>query len=60
MATSLPVGKCFASFTLAKLPLPIVLSSLYLPIVGSSPVLERFLVETEPIRAESDELSFPP
>ena len=29
--TSLPVGTCFANFTLAKLPLPIVLISRYFP-----------------------------
>ena len=34
--TSLPVGTCFASFTLAKLPLPIVLIRRYLPMWGSS------------------------
>lgn len=34
--TSFPVGTCLASLTLAKLPLPMVLSSLYLPICGSS------------------------
>lgn len=34
--TSFPVGTCLASLTLAKLPLPIVLSSLYLPMCGSS------------------------
>ena len=34
--TSLPVGTCFASLTLAKLPLPIVFISLYLPMCGSS------------------------
>ena len=38
MATSLPVGICLASLTLAKLPLPMVLSSRYLPMCGSSPV----------------------
>ena len=31
MPTSRPVGKCRASLTLAKLPLPMVLRSLYLP-----------------------------
>ena len=36
--TSLPVGMCFASFTLAKFPLPIVLRSRYFPMWGSSPV----------------------
>jgi len=34
--TSFPVGTCLASLTLAKFPLPIVLSSLYLPMCGSS------------------------
>lgn len=34
--TSFPVGTCLASLTLAKLPLPMVLSSLYLPMCGSS------------------------
>ena len=38
MATSLPVGMCLASFTLAKLPFPMVLSSRYFPMWGSSPV----------------------
>ena len=38
MATSLPVGMCLASFTLAKLPFPIVFSSRYFPMCGSSPV----------------------
>ena len=38
MATSLPVGICFASLTLAKLPLPMVLRRRYLPMCGSSPV----------------------
>lgn len=45
MATSFPVGTCLANFTLAKLPLPMVLSNLYFPIVGSSPTLGLFLVE---------------
>lgn len=35
MATSLPVGTCFANFTLAKLPLPIVFNNLYLPMCSS-------------------------
>lgn len=35
--TSWPVGMCLASFTLAKLPLPIVFRSLYLPTYTSSP-----------------------
>lgn len=35
--TSCPVGMCFASLTLAKFPLPIVLTSLYLPTYTSSP-----------------------
>uniref|UniRef100_A0A2M4D4Q1 Secreted protein n=1 Tax=Anopheles darlingi TaxID=43151 RepID=A0A2M4D4Q1_ANODA len=43
MATSLLVGTCLASFTLAKLPLPIVFSSLYLPMC-SSPDLHRAVV----------------
>lgn len=60
IATSLPVGTCLASFTLAKLPLPIVFSSLYFPIVGSSPVLDLFLVDAEPILDESTVPSFPP
>lgn len=34
--TSFPVGTCLANLTLAKFPLPIVLSSLYLPMCGSS------------------------
>lgn len=34
--TSFPVGTCLASLTLAKFPLPMVLSSLYLPMCGSS------------------------
>ena len=36
IATSLPVGICFASLTLAKLPLPIVFSKRYRPTWGSS------------------------
>lgn len=40
IATSLPVGTCFANFTLAKFPLPIVFSNLYFPIC-SSPGLHR-------------------
>uniref|UniRef100_A0A8D8M7K7 Uncharacterized protein n=1 Tax=Cacopsylla melanoneura TaxID=428564 RepID=A0A8D8M7K7_9HEMI len=36
IATSFPVGTCLASLTLAKFPFPIVLSSLYLPMWGSS------------------------
>lgn len=36
--TSFPVGTCLASLTLAKFPLPMVLSSLYLPMWGSSEV----------------------
>lgn len=35
IATSFPVGTCFANFTLAKLPLPIVFNSLYLPMCSS-------------------------
>lgn len=34
--TSRPVGTCLASLTLAKLPLPMVLISRYLPMCGSS------------------------
>ena len=34
--TCRPVGRCFASFTLAKLPLPMVLISRYFPMCGSS------------------------
>lgn len=41
MATSLPVGTCFANLTLAKLPLPIVFKSLYFPMWGSSVVRVR-------------------
>ena len=37
MVTSLPVGMCLASLTLAKFPFPIVLSNLYFPMWGSSP-----------------------
>lgn len=36
IATSFPVGTCLASFTFAKLPLPIVFNSLYLPICSSA------------------------
>lgn len=46
MATSFPVGTCLASFTLAKFPLPIVFSNLYLPMWGSSEV--RLLEESRP------------
>lgn len=53
IATSFPVGICFASFTFAKFPLPIVLSNLYFPIIGSSPVLDLFLVDADPIRVDS-------
>ena len=35
MHTSSPVGRCLASLTLAKFPLPMVLSSWYLPMCGS-------------------------
>lgn len=43
--TSCPVGMCLASFTLAKLPFPIVFNSLYLPTYTSSPGgLELWLV----------------
>ena len=35
--TSCPVGMCLASLTLAKFPLPMVLSSLYFPTYISSP-----------------------
>lgn len=59
MATSFPVGTCFANFTLAKLPLPIVLSNLYLPIVGSSPTLGLFLVDAELLRVCSLDPSLP-
>lgn len=52
--TSFPVGTCLASLTLAKLPLPMVLSSLYLPMCGSSDV--RLLDdETRPV---DDDVSF--
>lgn len=46
--TSFPVGMCLASLTLAKFPFPIVLSSLYFPMWGSSPV------RREDIRAEDE------
>lgn len=39
--TSFPVGICLANLTLAKLPLPMVLSSRYLPMCGSSEVRLR-------------------
>ncbi len=35
MATSRPVGICFANLTFAKFPLPMVLTNRYLPICGS-------------------------
>ncbi len=35
MATSRPVGICFANLTFAKFPLPIVLTNRYFPICGS-------------------------
>lgn len=51
--TSLPVGMCLASFTFAKLPLPMVLSSRYLPMCGSSEV------RRDELRAEADALPVP-
>ncbi|RNA05455.1 hypothetical protein BpHYR1_052059, partial [Brachionus plicatilis] len=41
MATCLPMSSCLASFTLAKLPLPIVLIRRYLPMCGSSALRVR-------------------
>ena len=37
LLTSCPVGMCLASLTLAKLPFPMVFSSLYFPTYTSSP-----------------------
>uniref|UniRef100_A0A6B0UY11 Putative secreted protein n=1 Tax=Ixodes ricinus TaxID=34613 RepID=A0A6B0UY11_IXORI len=56
MATSLPVGTCLASFTLAKLPLPMVLSSRYRPMWGSSEVRLR---EDAVVRGASIDASSP-
>lgn len=58
IATSLPVGTCFANFTLAKLPLPIVFNSLYLPMCSSpgrhrSDTPGRYCVFGEPCLNES-------
>lgn len=58
IATSLPVGICFANFTLAKLPLPIVFNSLYLPMCSSpgrhrSDTPGRYCVFGEPCLNES-------
>lgn len=61
IATSFPVGTCLASLTLAKLPFPMVLRSLYFPMVGSSPARVLLRVDAVPIRVEgSTEVSFPP
>jgi len=50
--TCRPVGRCFASFTLAKLPLPMVLISRYFPICGSSVLRPA----GDPIRALSSDI----
>lgn len=61
--TSCPVGMCLASFTFAKFPFPMVLSSLYLPTYTSSPggreedddfllSLAELLLESRPVEEE--------
>lgn len=59
IATSLPVGKCLANFTLAKLPLPMVLSNLYFPMVGSSPARLFRWADWDDLTVVVSELSFP-
>lgn len=54
LITSLPVGICLASFTLAKFPLPMVFSNRYFPMCGSSEV------RLEELRIDADALPEPP